>query len=405
MINHFKANGLIICHKKCTIQRNGQIIKVEPLVMELLQLLMSQPNQVIDKNTIMNALWRNKYVNDEALTKLVSKLRKALGDDPKSPKFIKTIPKKGYELLCDEALNNKDTSTLSTTVIYKILLLAFFTAFVILLINQYSTKRIETPQSNNIDRLYKRANSHYYQYTRAENESALLLYEKIIASDPDHALSQSGLSNALVQQLIRWPEAIDQTPTYHANLLQSIAEGKLTTPKALQQLYRAEGLAKRATVLAPDNAIAHRSLGLVYAAQQKFNLAKKHYLKAIALDPNEWGAMINLSDIFANENNEAASLDILKQAHIAMTNVYDEQEVIIRPWYHKLAVIIAEKCIQAGQYSEAEIWYRQVLDSDPYNQAATLGLSEILKQYGDSKGAEKLCIELKHKLNPQLNCH
>ena len=51
---------------------------------------------------MLKALWPDVAVTDNALTQVVSELRQALGDDPAAPKFIQTVPRRGYRL-CDIA--------------------------------------------------------------------------------------------------------------------------------------------------------------------------------------------------------------------------------------------------------------------------------------------------------------
>lgn len=402
VLNQWLKQGIQVNSAEQSITVNGQQIKVEPLVMELLEMLISQCNQVVHKDLIMNTLWQGKYVNDEALTKLVSKLRKALHDDPKQPKFIKTIPKKGYLLICETPPEKPQSFLplwLAAVVIFVLLL--------VMLLTIYTSPNANTEQivqDSNIAVMYDRAESHYYQYSRLENESAIKLYEKIIAQDSNHALSQSGLANALVQKTLRWPNDIDSSKVNHINLSQTIESGRLNSKPAQQQLKRAEGLAERAVEQAPENAKAHRSLGLVYAAQQKFDLAEQQYLKAIELDPNEWGAMINLAEIQTIRGQAEKSLTTLQQAYQAMTISYQTEEVFIRPWYTKLAVLIAEKNLEFDQLSEAEVWFRKALDYDPYHQAALTGLMQILQDLGDFDAADALCFELQQKIDPNANC-
>ncbi len=396
LIDHWRSNDLSVDLQHQTITREGIVTKLEPMVMELFQLLIKQPNQVISKTTIMDQLWPGKFVNDEALTKLVSKLRKALGDDPKNPAYIKTVPKKGYSLLYQPAHRKKNNHSRTWVLLIPL-------ATIVVLVLTFDSSDNSQP-TDNLQQMYDRAESHYYQYTRLENESALKLYEKIIAADPEHALSQSGLANALVQKTLRWPNAINEPEISHNSLTESLAAGRLKNEQATLQLARAEGLALRATVLAPDNAKAHRSLGLVYAAQEKFAQAEKQYRQAIALDHNEWGALINLSELQSHAGDPTAALSSLKQAHAAMSRVYTADEVIIRPWYAKLGVVIADKSFELAQFSEAEIWYRQVLDFDPYNEAATMGLIKVLQQQGDQESANSLCFDLRQKVNPDVDC-
>jgi adenylate cyclase len=74
-------------------------VSVEPKVMDVLVCLAAQPGEVIPKDKIMSTVWPGTFVGDEVLTYSVSELRKALGDDAKNPRFIQTIPRKGYRLI------------------------------------------------------------------------------------------------------------------------------------------------------------------------------------------------------------------------------------------------------------------------------------------------------------------
>ena len=74
--------------------------RLEPRVMELLFLLASRPNEVWSREEIQEALWPGVVVGEDALARLVFKLRRALGDDPKAPRFVETLPKRGYRLRC-----------------------------------------------------------------------------------------------------------------------------------------------------------------------------------------------------------------------------------------------------------------------------------------------------------------
>ena len=403
ILDQWQKYGIQVNPGTQSIGVNGQINKVEPLVMELLELLLTQPNKVVQKEHILDTLWQGKYVNDEALTKLVSKLRKALADDPKNPKFIKTVPKKGYLLICEQT-DNQAKSPFNPRVLLVCIIAIVLVGLLTALYQATTSGSQDESPVDNLDIMYDRAESHYYQYSRLENESAIRLYEKIIAQDSNHALSQSGLANALVQKTLRWPHDILSDDHKHVSLEQSIASGNLDSESAQAQLKRAEGLAERAVNQAPNNAKAHRSLGLVFAAQQKFDLAQEQYLQAIELDPNEWGAMINLSEILSIKGQATESLDILMQAYQAMTINYTLDEVIIRPWYTKLAVLIAQKHMQLENVSEAEIWFRKAMDFDPYHKPAILGLMSILNESGNNDAAEALCFEIKQKIDPNEPC-
>ena len=75
-------------------------VTLEPRLMDLLLLFCKQQEKITSRQDILDAIWPNSVVTDNAVNKLVAGLRKALRDDPKNPKYIQTIPKRGYRLLC-----------------------------------------------------------------------------------------------------------------------------------------------------------------------------------------------------------------------------------------------------------------------------------------------------------------
>ena len=79
----------------------GVEVELEPRVMDLLMLLAGQPGNVISKEDIASSLWGDVYVNDDALTRTVFKLRKALGDDARDARYIETVSKRGYRLIAE----------------------------------------------------------------------------------------------------------------------------------------------------------------------------------------------------------------------------------------------------------------------------------------------------------------
>ena len=74
-------------------------VKIEPRAMQLLVYLAERAGQMITREEILEAVWAEKFITDEVLTNAVGKLRKALGDDPKGPHYIQTIPNRAIDSL------------------------------------------------------------------------------------------------------------------------------------------------------------------------------------------------------------------------------------------------------------------------------------------------------------------
>ena len=68
-------------------------------MMEVLLCLAEKRGEVVSKEQLIRTVWANTFVTDDVLTRCISELRRALHDDPKNPKVIQTIHKKGYRLV------------------------------------------------------------------------------------------------------------------------------------------------------------------------------------------------------------------------------------------------------------------------------------------------------------------
>jgi len=79
--------------------RGGERINLAPRASELLAALAERSTQVIAKQELIDRLWNGRAVGDDALTSCVQELRRALGDDPRNPRFVETRHRRGYCLL------------------------------------------------------------------------------------------------------------------------------------------------------------------------------------------------------------------------------------------------------------------------------------------------------------------
>ncbi len=81
------------------ISRAGECVRVEPKAIELLAFLAQRKGEVVSREDLLTALWPGVIVGDNALTQVVTKLRKALGDTAREPAYIEAISKRGYRLI------------------------------------------------------------------------------------------------------------------------------------------------------------------------------------------------------------------------------------------------------------------------------------------------------------------
>lgn len=81
------------------LRRNGEPVELGSRYLDALALLVAQPGTLIAKDAFMREVWHGIPVTDEALTQCIRTLRRALGDEAASPRFIQTVPKHGYRFI------------------------------------------------------------------------------------------------------------------------------------------------------------------------------------------------------------------------------------------------------------------------------------------------------------------
>jgi len=81
------------------LRRGGDAVRLEPKAIEVLRQLAWRPGRVVSRDELLSLVWPGVVVGDDALTQAIIKLRRALGDDAQTPRYIETIPKKGYRLV------------------------------------------------------------------------------------------------------------------------------------------------------------------------------------------------------------------------------------------------------------------------------------------------------------------
>ncbi|MDK1310975.1 winged helix-turn-helix domain-containing protein [Pseudoalteromonas ardens] len=98
-MRYLRFEHLIIDTHNQILIRNGISVTLAPKVYDLLYYLARNQQRIISKDELMDAVWQGTLVTDNAISRTLVKVRKALGDDPKSPNFILTVPRKGYRMI------------------------------------------------------------------------------------------------------------------------------------------------------------------------------------------------------------------------------------------------------------------------------------------------------------------
>jgi len=79
--------------------RDGKAVPLTPKVYEVLQLLVQNSGHMLGKDELLKAVWPDSFVEEGNLTRNISTLRAALGENSNDHRYIETIPKRGYRFI------------------------------------------------------------------------------------------------------------------------------------------------------------------------------------------------------------------------------------------------------------------------------------------------------------------
>lgn len=94
---------------------NNEWLDVEARQLKLLHLLIDNYGQAVSRNQIMDVLWNDTIVSDNSVSQAITQLRKSLHDDKETPRFIKTVPRVGYQLIAELSYPEKIIATVETS--------------------------------------------------------------------------------------------------------------------------------------------------------------------------------------------------------------------------------------------------------------------------------------------------
>src|SRR5207244_3377449 len=83
------------------VEKDGQPVALTPRAFDVLVFLVRNHGRVIEKQELFDHVWKDAFVSDNALTKVIKEIRRAIGDDANAPRYIETIPRRGYRLIAE----------------------------------------------------------------------------------------------------------------------------------------------------------------------------------------------------------------------------------------------------------------------------------------------------------------
>jgi len=150
----YRFDDFLADPKTWRLSRDGQEIHLEPVVLKLLIYLIENRERLVTRQELMDTVWGDTVISESALTKAVARLRKALGDDSVTHRYLETVRSRGYRFVADveeiESANQPDLSPEEgrATTVRRALLAsaAAILALVILAVFWPGTLQDETPE-------------------------------------------------------------------------------------------------------------------------------------------------------------------------------------------------------------------------------------------------------------------
>ncbi|HEX8197738.1 MAG TPA: winged helix-turn-helix domain-containing protein [Pyrinomonadaceae bacterium] len=120
----YEFDDVVIDSSNFRVFKAGQTKKITPRAFEILLFLIGRNGQLVSKQELFEAIWKESFVTDNALTRMVKEIRQVIGDDADSPRFIETVPKRGYRFIAEtksvktaksaaDTENQKDVSSIA----------------------------------------------------------------------------------------------------------------------------------------------------------------------------------------------------------------------------------------------------------------------------------------------------
>ena len=95
----YRFGPFLVDRLRYRVLRDDAVLPLTPKLLDLLLHLVEHAGTLMTKEQLLDALWPGANVTDNALAQAVSELRVALGDEAGTPRFIKTVARRGYRFI------------------------------------------------------------------------------------------------------------------------------------------------------------------------------------------------------------------------------------------------------------------------------------------------------------------
>jgi DNA-binding winged helix-turn-helix (wHTH) protein len=106
----YRFSDFIVSTRRRLLVRNGQEVPLIPRYFDLLVFLIERRHDAVHRRDIFDSVWRDVIVSDSALSQAIRTIRRALGDDSREPRFIRTVSRHGYRFVFADVVEEDDSA-------------------------------------------------------------------------------------------------------------------------------------------------------------------------------------------------------------------------------------------------------------------------------------------------------
>jgi DNA-binding winged helix-turn-helix (wHTH) protein len=102
----YRFGDFVLSPSRRLLLRDGRELPLIPRYFDLLVLLIQRRHEAVHRRDIFDAIWADVIVSDSALSQAIRTIRRALGDDSREPRFIRTVSRHGYRFVYEDVIED-----------------------------------------------------------------------------------------------------------------------------------------------------------------------------------------------------------------------------------------------------------------------------------------------------------
>jgi DNA-binding winged helix-turn-helix (wHTH) protein len=104
----YRFSDFTLSPQRRVLVRDGREVPLIPRYFDLLLLLIERRGQAVHRREIFDRVWSDAVVSDSALSQAVRTIRRTLDDDPREPRFIRTVSRHGYRFVFPDVIEEEE---------------------------------------------------------------------------------------------------------------------------------------------------------------------------------------------------------------------------------------------------------------------------------------------------------